>query len=96
MNLKIKGQDTFIDQIIPIGVGFLGLIIMPESPIGLFAAYMIGMRTYTIEGDIVRYLDKEEPVKISPPTTIDPMTGLPVKKEEKKIEYDPETGLPKK
>ncbi|MDP1677970.1 MAG: hypothetical protein Q8L88_14020 [Bacteroidota bacterium] len=96
MNLKIKGQDTFIDQLIPLGVGFLGTIIMPETPIGLFAFYMIGIRTYTIEGDIVRYVDNVEPAKASPSVTIDPLTGLPIKNEEKKIEYDPETGLPKK
>lgn len=95
INLKIKGQDTFIDQIIPVAVGMFGIIIMPNTPIGVFAAYMIGLRTYTIEGDIVRYIDKEEPSKNSQQNKIDPSTGLPNKKEDKKIEFDPETGLPK-
>jgi hypothetical protein len=97
VNLKIKGQDTFIDQIVPIGVGVIGTLLMPTTPFGFFAAYMIGMRTYSIEGDIVRYSDQEDPVKNSKLIKSDTTKVLPSKKEiPKVIEYDPDTGLPKK
>ena len=74
--------------------GLIGTIAIPNG--GFIIFYMIGMRTYTVEADIIRYLDSEEPAKITPPSTIDPMTGLPLKKDEKKSNFDPETGLPKK
>ena len=94
INLTITGQTTIVDKAVPIVAGIVGSIVIPAG--GFLAASMIGIRTYTVEGDIIQYLDREEPVKISLPILIDPMTGLPIKKEEKKIEYDPETGLPKK
>ncbi len=74
INLKIQGQDTFIDVIV-----------------SFIASQIVGMRTYNIQGDIFRYIDKNEPTRNSPQNKIDPSTGLPIK-----IEFDPETGLPKK
>ncbi len=55
INIKIQGQTTFIDGLVPIGLGVIGGIIAP--PYGTFASYLIGLRTYTVEGDVIKYLD---------------------------------------
>lgn len=55
INVKIKGQTTLVDGAIPLAATFVGSLISPV--VGFLAAYMIGLRTYTVEGDIIRYSD---------------------------------------
>ena len=52
INVSIKGQTTFIDGLIPVGVSVIGSLI---SPYGFALGYLIGARTYTIEGDVIKY-----------------------------------------
>jgi hypothetical protein len=53
INIKIKGQFTFIDGLIPAAAATLGSLIAP--PWGGLLGYLIGLRTYTVEGDVIRY-----------------------------------------
>jgi hypothetical protein len=53
VNLEITGQTTILDGLIPVAVGNVGFLVAP--PYGVYAAYLIGARTYTIEGDIIKY-----------------------------------------
>lgn len=55
INVKIKGQITFIDGIIPFALGLIGSVALP--PAGSVLGYLVGARTYTIEGDIIKYTD---------------------------------------
>lgn len=56
VNIKITGQTTFIDGLIPVAVGVIGSFVIP--PYGSFLSNMIGLRTYTVEGYVVKYTDK--------------------------------------
>jgi len=53
VNLEITGQTTILDGLIPVAAGTVGFLVAP--PYGAYAAYLIGARTYTIEGDIIKY-----------------------------------------
>jgi hypothetical protein len=55
INVKIKGQTTFLDGCLSVGVGILGGLALP--PYGVYLGDLIGARTYTIEGDVIRYID---------------------------------------
>ena len=52
INLKIHGQTSVIDAVIPIALGVIGGMIAP--PYGSYAHYLIGARTYTVEGDVIK------------------------------------------
>ena len=54
INIAIKGQTTFIDGAVPVLLGILGAIIVP--PYGVYASNLVGMRTYTVEGDVIKYV----------------------------------------
>lgn len=55
INLKIEGQTTFTDGLIPVVVGVIGTIVAP--PYGSYASALVGARTYTLEGDVVKYAE---------------------------------------
>lgn len=57
INLKIQGQTTFLDGAIPVALGVIGALVAP--PGGIYASNLIGVRTYTIEGDVIRYTDEQ-------------------------------------
>ena len=52
INIKIHGQTTFIDGLLPIALGTIGGLLFP--PFGNFASMLIGARTYFVEGDIIK------------------------------------------
>jgi hypothetical protein len=43
-----------VDGLIPIALGTLGGLLLP--PYGTVLSYLLELRTYTIEGDVIRYL----------------------------------------
>jgi hypothetical protein len=55
INVKLEGQTTFVDGLIPVIVGVIGTIAAP--PYGGYASSLIGARTYTVEGDVVKYAE---------------------------------------
>ena len=55
INVKILGQTTLIDVAIPVALGVFGSIVSPQR--GAFIGALIGARTYTIEGDVIKYSD---------------------------------------
>ena len=54
-NITLKGQMTFVDGAISVAAGVLGGMIWP--PYGIWASSLFGFRTYTVEGDVIRYTD---------------------------------------
>jgi len=54
VGIRIKGQTTLVDGLIPIVLGTLGGLLLP--PYGTVLSYLLELRTYTIEGDVIRYL----------------------------------------
>jgi len=55
VNVKIKGQTTFVDSALPMGLYFVAVAINPYLA---FASFMIPTsRTYTIEGDVIKYFE---------------------------------------
>jgi hypothetical protein len=54
INIKIQGQTTFIDGLVPVAAGVAGSFL---SPLGVFASNLIGLRTYTVEGDVIKYTE---------------------------------------
>lgn len=96
INVRIHGSTRMVDIAGPILLGIAGGLIFPPFFLFIYEPFILDLKSYTVEGDIVTY--KKTPA--SPPVPavtkpIDPMTGLPIE-ETKKIEYDPLTGLPKK
>ena len=67
INVKIVGQTTFVDGIIPIGMSMAGSLlgyaiatdpytgITYGTALGSLAGSMLSARTYTISGDVIRY-----------------------------------------
>lgn len=90
VNVKIEGKPFFGDIFFPIGFGVVGGIAF--SPLFLFVAapFFEDLKTYTIEGDIVQYIEPNPILK--PNQQFDPVTGLPVRSTT--IQFDPNTGLP--
>jgi len=54
VGIRIKGQTTLVDGVIPVALGVVGGLLLP--PYGTVLSYLLELRTYTIEGDVVRYL----------------------------------------
>lgn len=55
INIKITGQTTIIDAALPVAMSILGSIVSPQR--GAFLGLLIGARTYTVEGDVIKYVD---------------------------------------
>ncbi len=53
INLRITGETTLIDALVPVALGVFGSIVSPQR--GAFAGLLVGVRTYTIEGDVIQY-----------------------------------------
>jgi len=56
LNMRIQGQTTLIDGVLPFALSVIGGLIIP--PYGSFLGYLIGSRTYIIEGDVIKYIEK--------------------------------------
>lgn len=55
VNIKIKGQTTFIDYLLPMGIYSVATIVDPRL---FLAMYIVPTsRTYTIEGDVIKYFE---------------------------------------
>lgn len=54
-NVSIQGQTSLSDGGVSLLVSAIGLAVAP--PLGFAAGYIVGARTYTIEGDIIRYTE---------------------------------------
>lgn len=54
-NITLKGQMTFVDGAISVAAGVLCGLIWP--PYGFYAVSLFGFRTYTVEGDVIKYTD---------------------------------------
>jgi len=55
INIKIQGQTSLIDVAIPVALSVLGSIVSPQR--GAFLGVLVGARTYTIEGDVIKYIE---------------------------------------
>lgn len=95
VNLSIQGAIQPGDVALPVVIGIAGVFVFPPMIFFLFEPLLADFKSFSVEGDIVNFTDVQQTKKIILPS-IDPTTGLPIHKEEKKIEYDPVTGLPKK
>nr|MBP9212404.1 hypothetical protein [Bacteroidota bacterium] len=54
-NVSIQGQTSLTDGGVSLLLSALGLAAAP--PLGFAAGYLVGARTYTVEGDIIRYTE---------------------------------------
>ncbi len=94
INLSIEGNIHATDAALPVIIGIGGVFIFPPLILFIFEPLFTDLKSFTAEGDIIVFTEDNQNRKKSPPI-IDPMTGLPIK-EDIKIEFDPDTGLPKK
>ena len=65
INIKIIGQTTFVDGLVPVGLEMIGILINPQY--GFLGAAILGMRTYFVEGDIIKFTDPEGKTKWEKP-----------------------------
>ena len=91
INLQIFGDTDVGDFLLPMAVGAAGSLIFSPVLFFIFEPLFFDLKSYTAEGDIIRFLELAKPKQQLP--QFNPLTGLP---EQQKIEFDPETGLPKK
>ncbi len=54
-NVSIQGQTSLTDGGVSLLLSAIGLAAAP--PLGFAAGYLVGARTYTVEGDIIRYTE---------------------------------------
>lgn len=92
VNVKIKGEAALGDVILPIGMGIVGAFAFPPLLIIAMFPLFEDLKTYTVEGDIVKYVEPKQPPESD--RRFDPITGLPLKKPS--MQFDPTTGLPLK
>lgn len=92
INVRIKGEAKFGDVLLPVMVGIAGAFVHPFIGIFTVEVFFTDLKRFTVEGDIVRFTDAEQQQSVP---KIDPMTGLPIR-EKPPVEFDPQTGLPKK
>jgi hypothetical protein len=91
VNLKITGAASAGDISLPVVLGLGGALLISPSLLTLaFLPLFEDLKTYTIEGDAVKYADDVLPV--SQFLRFDPSTGLPLKSDS--VRFDPNTGLP--
>lgn len=93
INLTIKGETRETDVIAPVVLGIAGSFVFTPFIILAFEPLFADLKSYSLEGDVIRYIGKDG--RIHDSLRIDPDSGLPVKRTAP-IEFDPETGLPKK
>jgi hypothetical protein len=93
INLKIAGETREMDVVAPVIFGIAGSFVFPPFFILALEPLFTDLKTYSIEGDVIRYTGSTDGKK--DPIRIDPETGLPANATAP-IEFDPETGLPKK
>lgn len=55
INLKIKEETTFVDGVISSAVGIAGALAV--GYVGVSLSHLIDTRTYTIEGDVIKYVE---------------------------------------
>jgi hypothetical protein len=55
INVNIQGQTTLVDAAILVALAFLGSAASQGR--GVFLGLLIGARTYTIEGDVIKYVE---------------------------------------
>lgn len=55
INIKVKGEIKLADAGVPVAMAVLGSIIYRQG--GALAGLIVGVRTYTIEGDVIKYLE---------------------------------------
>ncbi len=89
INLSITGETRELDVIAPLIFGIAGAFVYTPLVIIAFEPIFTDLKTYSIEGDVIRYTGR---TNLRP---IDPETGLPVQTSAPNT-FDPETGLPKK
>lgn len=91
VNVTIKGIAAFGDVMLPLGVGFFGGLLFPPFFVLMAVPMFEDLKTYTVEGDLVRYSDVPKQPE-NEKEKFDPLSG--VSKEKRKILFDAETGLP--
>jgi hypothetical protein len=89
INLTITGETREMDVVGPLIFGIAGAFVFTPLVIIAFEPMYADLKSYSIEGDVIRYTKKENRIPI------DPETGMPVQTPAPG-EFDPETGLPKK
>jgi hypothetical protein len=55
INVTIKGETTMIDAAIPVAMSIVGSMVSPQR--GAFLGLLCGARTYTVEGDVIKYVE---------------------------------------
>lgn len=58
-NLTIQGHTTLLDGLVFSTVGILGALAIGR--VGVSASHLLNMRTYTLEGEVVRYTSDGRP-----------------------------------
>ncbi len=53
INIRIKGQTTFWDDVPPVVLSVVGTLVAP--PWGSLAGDIVSSRTFTVSGDVIRY-----------------------------------------
>ena len=90
VNMKFRGETSVGDVLLPVGVGLIGGLAFP--PLFIFMMFPIfeDLKTYSVEGDIVKYVGTQQAPGSE--RKFDPITGLPLTKPA--LYIDPMTGLP--
>ena len=90
VNLKMTGEASLGDVLLPVGVGVFGGLVYPALFFAITLPIFEDLKTYTVEGDIVKYVEPNRTPE--PGRKFDPVTGLPLTTEP--VQFDPKTGLP--
>ena len=96
VNVKIKGEAALGDFVLPIGMGVVGAFVFPPLLfIAMFPLYE-DLKTYTVEGDIVKYVGEQlPPVREKLLPAVEKAAPLVEKlPPAPRQRIDPETGLP--
>ena len=90
VNMKLKGETSLGDALLPIAVGLFGGLAFPPLFVVMTFPIFEDLKTYAVEGDIVKYVESNPPPESG--RKFDPVTGLPLTTEP--VQFDPKTGLP--
>lgn len=55
LNIKVHGETTLLDAAIPVATAFFGSVVSPQR--GALLGLLVTARTYTIEGDVIKYVE---------------------------------------